>query len=163
MKQRKKKSKVDRWVVSTSEEIDAAKKKGLFKGMISLPHKERFELSIVHIGDLVYMVGDAIEQGILRWHEGGGEGGCDKEQHLVHLESLLYLLEDLLPHHFSISKDGSKEDRKKRRGFTVGDGRLFSNLGLIRKIVSFPGRVEVFYSEYEEYDVETYRKRSSVE
>lgn len=145
----------DTWVVATHKELSEARKKGLYKGLISMAAKREFRLSPGHIGDLVFLVADAIEQQMLNWHESGGDRVFDEDdQHLMQVESLLYLLEDLFPHHFT------KNSNSEKRYTTIGDGILFRKLGLIRKLVAFPPQVEKFYLDYEVIDAEYYRKSS---
>ncbi len=152
---RKKIEDKNRWVVATKEDMEEARKKGLYKGLISMAAKEEFRLSPTHIGALVFLVADSIEQQMFNWYESGGEKVFDEDdQRLAQVESLLYLLEDLFPYHFA------KNSSSEKKYTTIGDGILFRKLGLIRKLVSFPPQVEKFYLDYEVIDAEYYRKSS---
>lgn len=154
-----KSKKSDRWVIASKKDIEEARKKGLYKCFSSMTAKKQFYLSPTHISDIVYLVADAIEQQVLKWHESGGETNTEEENpHLFKIESLLYILEDLFPHHFAIhSITGNKHLKGK---YTIGDGMVFQILGLVRKIVAFPPQVEKFYVDYEAKDAEYYRQSS---
>lgn len=139
-----------RWVVATDEELEEAKKKGLFKGLISMAAKKEFKLSSGHISDLVWMVGDAIEKRVHDWRQRGGEVDDPENMYFIDLESLLYILEDLLPYHYFGQGDG----------FRVGDNKLFRQINLIRKKIAFPLQVEAYYSAYLKKEDEYYLRSS---
>jgi len=124
----------DRWVVSTSEDNEEARKKGLYKGRLSLAAKLNFSLSPTHIDSVVYLASDQIEEEIKWWNKNG------YEYHLLQIEELLYLLEDFFPYYWDEDKTSS----------TGGEGKVFRILGLIRKTNAFPALVEKFYRKMED-------------
>lgn len=149
-------NKKNQWVVATKQQIKEIRAKGLYKGIMALPEKEKFELCPIHVWDLTRMVSEEIERIATVWHE-SGEEDVTKEEYLNKLERLLYMLEDLYPYYFERYMVDGKLDFKKWRD----DSLLFvwaytTPLKLIRHLVSFPPNVEEFYKEVEKEDVESY-------
>lgn len=138
----------DRWVVATDKDLEEARSKGLYKGLSSLPTKKSLELSPIHVYELFWMVGDAIEKRVFEWFSAGGEAGYDIDQYYRGLENLLYILEDLIPYSI-FGKEGH---------FVSGDSELFRKLNLIRYIISFPPKLNDYYLAYLKNEDEYYLK-----
>lgn len=144
------------WVVATKQEVEEARAKGLYKGIMALPEKEKFDLCPIHVWNLTKMVSQEIEEMVTIWHE-SGEEDVTKEEFLHKLERLLYMLEDLYPYYFKKYVVDGKLDFKKWRDDALLVVWTFTTpLKLIRHLVAFPHNVEEFYKVFEKDDLEDY-------
>lgn len=129
------------WVVATNDDIKAARKRGLFKMIISMADRETFKLSPNHIRDLTSLVTEEIERQVFEYHQSGGECLDLPQENLMKIEELLYMLEDLFLAHPTINSE-----------------KLYKKLSLVRKLVAFPKLVESLFTAYEDVEAEHHKK-----